>query len=115
MGTTLNNAKDWIIAPEPMKTHPMDGCIWVKAIAHIRKNDTGEVRLYPTDEILTVGESFPSVFNWEENNYACDCNRALFFARASDEEDPDVECSDGKYAVNLSNAKDGAIYYREFE
>lgn len=25
-----------------------------------------------------------------------------------------VECSDGKYSVNLKNKKDGRVYYREY-
>lgn len=105
---------NWEIDPEPMKTHPMEGCTWVRAIAHIRLNATGEVRKYATSEVLQEGDKYPSVFNWEENNYACDCNRALFFARAKGEDEPDVECGDGLYSVNLYNAKTGEVYYNEF-
>jgi hypothetical protein len=119
LNSALDGVKEsWDIAPEPMKTHPIDGCVWVRAIAYIRNNATGEVRQYPTDEVLDIGEPLPSVFNWEENNYACDCNRYLFFERAGGREVPFnkiIECGEGKYSVNLANAKDGEIYYREFD
>jgi len=92
----------------------LENNIWVKCIAEIRNNLTGEIVEYETDEILELGEEFPSIFNWEENNYSCDCNRHLFFKRAKEDEDWDVECSDGKYSVNLKNKKDGKIYYKEF-
>jgi len=88
-------------------------------VAEIRKNDTGEIREYKTDELLRNGDITPSVFKWEDNNYSCDCNRRLCFDRASDtdedtDEDTDVVCSHGKYSVNLKNKKDGKVYYREF-
>lgn len=91
---------------------------WVRCVAEIRNNDTGEVREYETDEILEDGEEHPNVFNWAENNFACDCNRLLFFSRANGEEcdeDWEQECSSGKFSVNLKNKKDGMVYYREFD
>jgi hypothetical protein len=90
---------------------------WVKCIAEIRNNETGEIREFETDEILVIGEKYPSTFIWENGNYACDCNRHLFFKRAKNEEteeDWDFECSHGKYSVNLKTKKDGNVYYREY-
>lgn len=89
---------------------------WVCVVAHIRKNETGEVRRYDTEELLEEGDKHPSVFNWEENNFSCDCNRELFFERAARHEiDIDVtKCSDGRYSVNLENPATGEVYYREF-
>jgi hypothetical protein len=106
---------DWIEVKKD--THQIDNCIWVECIAEIRNNETGEIREYETHEILEIGDEHPSVFNWEENNYSCDCNRRLFFKRANNEETNDdwnVECSDGKFSVNLKNKKDGKVYYREY-
>lgn len=100
------------------KSTKIKNSIWVKCIAEIKNNATGEIREYETDEILERGDEYPSVFNWEENNYSCDCNRLLFFKQAKNEvteEDWNVECSDGKFSVNLKNKKDGNIYYREFD
>lgn len=107
---------EWIEVEKGM--YPLKNSILVECIAEIRDNKTGEVREYETHEILEEGEEHPCVFNWEENNYSCDCNRRLFFKRAKGEEtkeDWDVPCSDGKYSVNLKNKKDGRIYYQEFE
>lgn len=107
---------DWIEVKQ--EGRQMDGCIWVECIAEIRNNETGEIREYETHEILMEGEEHPSVFNWEDNNYSCDCNRILFFKRAKDEEtdeDWNVECTDGKFSVNLKNKKDGKVYYREYQ
>ena len=99
-------------------THPIKNGGWVKVVAEIRKNDTGEVREYETDEILMNDEDYPNPFNWSDNNYSCDCNRLLFFNRAGNEEkeeDWNVECTDGRFSVNLKNKKDGEYYYREFK
>jgi hypothetical protein len=41
----------------------------------------------------------------------------LFFKRAKGEETEDdwnVECTDGKFSVNLKNKKGGVVYYREY-
>ena len=86
--------------------HQMDHSILVACIAEIRNNETGEVREYETHEILEIGDKHPSVFNWQDNNYSCDCNRRLFFKRAKGEKTNEVECSDGKFSVNLKNKKD---------
>lgn len=105
---------NWIVTEE--KTN-VKNCVRVKCIAEIKNNSTGEIREHETEELLENGDEHPSTFNWAENNFSCDCNRLLFFKRAKDEEideDWDVECTDGKFSVNLKNSKDGKIYYREF-
>ena len=38
-------------------------------------------------------------YMWHDGNYACDCNRALFLARARGEDEPNVKCSDGSIVV----------------
>ncbi len=111
------NFANWIKTKKDK--HLIDNCIWVECIAEIRNNETGEIREYETEEILEAGDEHPSVFNWEENNYSCDCNRCLFFKYANDEDVSDdefdsIECSEGKFSVNLKNKKDGKIYYREY-
>ena len=98
-----------------MPTHRLKVAKWVSVIAEIRENSTGEVREYRTKDILRDFESEPSEFTWSDGNYACDCNRALFFARANNEpEDWETSCSDGKFSVRLRNAKTGRVYYDEF-
>lgn len=108
---------DWIEVKK--ENHQMVDSIWVKCIAEIKNNTTGEIREYETDEILDLGSEYPNIFNWEENNFSCDCNRVLFFKYANNEEVSDdefdnLECGDGKFSVNLKNKKDGKVYYREF-
>lgn len=61
----------------------------------IRKNDTGEERSFQQDDEWQEH----SDFMWTEGNYACDCNRAIFFAEAGGEDEPEVTCSDGKYSI----------------
>lgn len=86
---------------------------WVRAVAHIRCNATGEVREHATAVWLENGAPNPS--SWEDGNYSCDCNRGLFFAREGGiEPDDDDECSDGKFSVNLENPITGEVFYREF-
>lgn len=65
-------------------------------IAHIKNNETGEVR-----KDINDGQFDDSSFYlWSEGNWSCDCNRALFFARAKGEEDPEgLECTEGKFSV----------------
>ena len=106
--------EDWNVVDKPAHKN---GFILVECIAEIRDNETGEIREYETKEILDIGCKYPSVFNWKENNYACDCNRRLFFKEVKNEateEDWNVKCTDGKYSVNLRNKKNGKVYYREF-
>lgn len=92
------------------------GDCWVKEIALIRKNATGEIRSYENDAaILEAGAEYPSTFIWEDGNYACDCNRELFFERAGGIEPGATNCGVGRYSVNLENPADGTVFYREFE
>lgn len=106
---------EWIEVKK--ERYKMDNSKWVACIAEIRNNETGEIREFETHEILETGEEYPSVFNWAENNFSCDCNRRLFFKRANNEEteeDWNVGCTDGKFSVNLKNKSCGTVYYREY-
>lgn len=91
----------------------------VEAYAVIRDNDTGELRVYQTEELMLQEETQPRTFIWKDGNYACDCNRRLFFKRSHQEEtetdsDYEYECTGGLYSVNLYNKRDNKIYYQEF-
>lgn len=97
------------------KSHPLKDARWVKCVAHIRRNETGEVRRREVMEVLHNGGKHPSTFNWEHNNYSCDCNRELFFGNINGVDgDDDPVCSKGRFSVNLENPVTGEIYYREF-
>jgi hypothetical protein len=47
---------------------------------------------------------------WAEGNYSCDCNRALFFAMAVDEEDTDVSCGEKGYSVRIVDGDNKQVY-----
>ncbi len=86
--------------------------VWVKIIANIRDNSTQEVRQINKTGLLDEDLKLGNIeYMWEEGNYSCDCNRKLFF-------DPgvvhDVDCSDGKFSVNLINPKTKSVFYKEF-
>ena len=107
---------DWIEVKKK-EPHIIKNGMWVKCIVEIRCNKTREIRECETDEILMNDEKFPSFFMWEDGNCACDCNRKRYFKRSKGEEKEDgekVECSRGKYSVNLKNGKNGKVFYREF-
>lgn len=98
-------------------THPLKDGRWVATVAHIRNNATGEIRKHPDNAIIETGESEPSDYMWSEGNYACDCNRGLFFGYAVGlkyEEIPHA-CGDGAFSVNVENPETGEIFYREFD
>ena len=98
---------EWIMAGgKPDREH-------VKITVHIRKNETGEVRTYADTGMLDGGEF--NDFIWAEGNFACDCNRELFFLRANDEPEPDTECGDERYSVNIENPATNEVIYREFD
>lgn len=80
-----------------------------KIVAHIRKNETGEVRKYITDGYYFDHEDEISTFIWEDGSYSCDCNRSIFFGDEKTE-----ECSDGKYSVNIEILDSGEVIYTEF-
>lgn len=61
----------------------------------VRRVADGVVRTY---EYGTWEGEF-SGFIWEDGNYACDCNRHLFFERAAGGDPEDIPCSDGRYTV----------------
>ena len=51
-------------------------------------------------------------FIWEEGNYACDCNRGLFFYNW--EGDEEFECGDSRFIIDkIINRGTGEILYNE--
>lgn len=71
----------------------------------IRNNFTGEERI-DLDEFDWKDEH-GFLFMWTDGNYGCDCNRALFFARAAGEEDADVPCGNSAFSVPWAEREDG--------
>lgn len=72
----------------------------------MRKNATGEIREFHD-------EWYGSDFIWSEGNFACDCNRALFFARAKGEDEPEeTPCGDDRYTI-LKIICEGVVVYHD--
>ncbi len=58
---------------------------------------TGETGWYEEDGYV---DAELAEFMWNEGNYACDCNRALFMAWMHGRDEPsDLACGDGRYIV----------------
>ncbi len=80
----------------------------------IRDVAIGETRVYrPEQDYETPFDDYI----WSEGNYACDCNRALFFAAAAGEErDDSINCSDGRFVIAaIKDRATGALLYTELE
>lgn len=75
-------------------------------IVFIKNVSTGETREIPWE---TPWEDH-SEFLWEEGNYACDCNRELFFARVAGEPDPDGECGNERFEVWIDDTRGNSLY-----
>lgn len=74
---------------------------------------TGEKCKFHDDD--TVDDEFVVLYLWEEGNYSCDCNRALFFAKALRMPQGalnDVPCGTSRFLVRIS--REGDVLYDEF-
>lgn len=66
---------------------------------YIRKNETGEIRVYHSDTGRDPWSGH-DVSLWESGNCSCDCNRSAFFARAAGEAGNIFDdCGETKYDV----------------
>jgi hypothetical protein len=82
----------------------------MNVLARIKQVSTGEVRTYETD-FLEGSTDYEIVFQWEENNYSCDCNRAMFFNNYA-EPDRKYPCGETEYKVRVFS--NGRLLYEEF-
>lgn len=79
--------------------------------AYLTDLDTGETREWKIYD-FEAAHLEESDFMWSEGNYSCNCNRALFFARAAGEEDPnDRECGDGAYSIIILDGTGDVRYH----
>jgi hypothetical protein len=102
--------------PHQQGIGPAETITWFLADVHLYKVETDERRVYRSEEAEFDGEWSPYI--WEDGNYRCDCNRALFFARAAAEPTPDdpcdSPCGDGGYIVErIVRRLDGEVLYEE--
>lgn len=76
---------------------------------HIRRNADGVERVYPFPEY--GWDTDASDYILADGNYACDCNRHLFFCRASGEpEDDEIKCGDSQYSVRIFDMGGQRLY-----
>lgn len=93
----------------------------MKVIVKIRENESGKIVKFTYFLLSYIGMeiSIPnSLYIWEEGNYACDCQRHIFFIERSPEYCPETEiadhpCGKDKYSIKIE-ALDGKILYDEF-
>jgi hypothetical protein len=99
------------VAPEPSSTFIAD--------VHIRKVETGEVRVYESKQYVWDEEEGWDYYLWSEGNYECDCNREVFFEYAGNEEKENSDsppCSSGRYVIDKIVKRDtGDVIYSEKE
>lgn len=89
------------------------GHSWTDIEVAIRNVHTGEVRVHHDSGRIMADGSFWD-FMWADGNYACDCNRALFFARAGNEPDVDIDCGDSMFQiVSIVESATGRLLYTE--
>lgn len=81
----------------------------------VMHNPTGAVRANPAEELYCDRDH--AEFMYSDGNYACDCNRGLFFSRwaPSDapERDPEHECDDKRYSARLTDIATGEVFYAD--
>lgn len=71
----------------------------------LRDNQTGEERWWKEDDLLWEEHSD---YLWTEGNYACDCNRQLFFERAGGHvPDDGYPCGMERYTAVCAELPDG--------
>lgn len=69
-----------------------------KVVIHIKKNTTGVIRKH----VYEVDDQYDDMqgFMWNDGNYACDCNRELFYERSEDPDyDADTKCGKTRFSV----------------
>ena len=92
-----------------IEKEPNSKTMRINIVVHIKNNKTGKTVEYKTEMIWRKEENKPFTWIWEEGNFSCDCTRSLFSGSG------DIECSDGKFSVNIFNPKNGKMFYQEFQ
>ena len=88
----------------------------IPAILVIRRNSDGIIRKDPKWFDYREGKPWEGQndeFLWSEGNFACDCNRADFFAKAAREPKREQVCGHTEYAVMITDS-DGNVIYEDF-
>jgi len=101
------NGKDCFYCGVPLGSLHHEGCVIRRCagqyLVAIRKNDTGEIRIYRHD----IAWDDTSMYQWTDGNYGCDCNRRLFWYRAAGDEAEEVICGETAFSVLYAELPDG--------
>lgn len=82
----------------------------------LRNNDTKELRLYEHEDFDAMDGREFNDYIWREGNYGCDCNRELFWERAIEMPEEQVQtlhvanCNDGGYTIMAIFRKGRQVY-----
>lgn len=77
-------------------------------VVKLRDTQTGDQGVYEHETEPDADGTFDGTeFLWTDGNFACDCNRLLFIARALGRPDPDVTCGDSRVEI-IEATIDGA-------
>lgn len=102
------NGNDCFYCKVPLGGHHKDGCVIRRCAGQynvaIRKNDTGEIRIYRHD--ISWDED-SSMYEWTDGNYGCDCNRDIFWHWAVGEETEERKCGHTTFSVLYAELPDG--------
>lgn len=74
------------------------------ATLFVKDNRTGEIK-----QDFSRQWVFDDDYIWSEGNYACDCNRAIFFNRPRPH-----QCGQERYSVKLVDSN-GDVLYSDFD
>lgn len=85
----------------------------MKLFATIRHVPTGEERTVDAGDYQPDRDGLDVLeYLWGEGNYACDCNRALFFYDWGPESD-NRECGDSEFFVVALKDENGNVIYAD--
>jgi hypothetical protein len=76
-------------------------------IISIKELSTNEIKV--VEDYLPIEDGKIIHFFWSEGNFACDCNRALYF------DVKDMQCGITDYIIEICSKLDKSIIYTEFE
>ncbi len=75
---------------------------------HLTNTKTLEERTYRMDMDWEPAEG--SEYLWSEGQFACDCNRGIFFCYAAGENDTGTDCGYEVFAVRITDDEGVELY-----
>jgi len=73
---------------------------------HIRRNSDGKRVVYCDDSEWDATREYM----WAEGNYACDCNRSIFFSNATGNDDDCTDCGSDGFSVRICDEAGNEVY-----